>query len=446
MKKLKNQHDDKDLFGLWQSRGTTYVRMPIIAFIGGVLVLVALVIMVWSMTREPNTQLRVRNLTELTTIMPSLVGLTQSSLEQGNDVRLLQNGDGFFPPLFREIAAAKHSIHLESYIWYEGDLSRQIVPLLAQKARQGVEVRVLVDASGGKQLKGDAQKTLEAAGVKVAHFHPIRISNLGRLNNRDHRKIVILDGRIAYTGGFGFADEWTGHAQDKKHYRDTGLRLEGPVVHRLQAAFSENWIEETGEIPADAKFFPVIPPVGTTPAHVAYTSPTGSISSVQILYYLAIRAAKREIIIQNPYLLPDGAAIDALQEAVQRGVSVKIMVPSDDATDNAIVQHASHHHFGTLLKRGVRIWEYQPTLLHQKVIIVDGLWASVGSTNFDDRSFQLNDEINVGVLDARIAAELRAAFEADLRHARERKFDEWSNRSLWHKTVDGVAYLGRSQL
>ncbi len=309
-----------------------------------------------------------------------------------------------------------------------------------------MEVRVLVDASGGKQLKGDHKKALEDAGVKVAHFHPIRISNIGRLNNRDHRKLVILDGRIAYTGGFGFADEWTGNAQDKKHYRDTALRIEGPVVHRLQAAFSENWIEETGEIPADEKFFPHLDPAGTTPAHVAYTSPTGSISSVQILYYLAIKAARREIIIQNPYLLPDSAAIEALEEAVDRGVDVKIMVPSDDATDNAIVQHASHHHFGTLLKRGVKIWEYDKTLLHQKVIVIDGLWSSVGSTNFDDRSFQLNDEINVGLLDAQLAAQLRAAFAADLRHAKQRKFDEWSNRSLWHKTVDGVAYLGRSQL
>jgi cardiolipin synthase A/B len=443
---MKKQHDEKDLFGIWSSRGTTYVRMPLIAFIGGALALVLLVIVLWSITREPNTHLRVRALGELGTLMPSLVGLTQSSLEPGNAVRILQNGDGLFPLLFREIGAARESIHLESYIWYDGQLTRQLVPLLARKAKQGVEVRVLVDASGGRQLKDEQKKTLEDAGVKVAHFHPIRISNIGRLNNRDHRKMVILDGRIAYTGGFGFADEWTGNAEDKKHYRDTALRLEGPVVHRLQAAFSENWIEETGEIPADAKFFPHLTPAGSTPAHVAYTSPTGSISSVQILYYLAIKAARREIIIQNPYLLPDSAAIEALEEAVDRGVSVKIMVPSDDATDNAIVQHASHHHFGTLLKRGVRIWEYDKTLLHQKVIVIDGLWSSVGSTNFDDRSFQLNDEINVGLLDQQLAAQLRAAFAADLRHAKERKFDEWSNRSLWHKTVDGVAYLGRSQL
>lgn len=443
---MKKQHDDKDLFGIWSSRGTTYVRMPLVACIGGVLALVILIVLIWSMTREPNTRLRVRNIGELASLMPSLVGLTQSSLEEGNDVRILQNGDQFFSPLLREIAEAKQSIHLESYIWYDGKLTQQLVPLLAQKARQGVEVRILVDASGGKQLKGDAQKMLEDAGATVAHFHPIRISNLGRLNNRDHRKLVILDGRIAYTGGFGFADEWTGDAQDKKHYRDTGLRLEGPVVHRMQAAFSENWIEETGEIPADAKFFPHIAPAGTTPAHVAYTSPAGSVSSVQILYYLAIKAARHEIIIQNPYLLPERAAIDALEEAVARGVDVKIMVPSTDATDNPLVQHASHHHFGTLLKQGVKIWEYDRTLLHQKVIVIDGLWSSVGSTNFDDRSFQLNDEINVGLLDAKLAAQLRAAFAADLRHAKQRSFAEWQDRSLWHKTVDGVAYLGRSQL
>lgn len=444
--KMKKQHDDKDFFGIWTNRGTTYVRMPLIAFLGGLLVLTLLVIVIWSMTREPATELHVRKLGELQTLLPSLVGLTQSSLEQGNAVEVLQNGDAFFPAVFRDVAAARVSVHVESYIWYDGQLSRQFTQLLAKKAREGVEVRVLVDGSGGKAVKGEQQKTLEAAGAHVALFHPPRFRDLGRINNRDHRKLVIIDGRIGYTGGFGFADEWTGHAQDKKHYRDTGLRLAGPVVLRMQAAFTENWIEETGEIPADDKSFPHTAPAGNIPAHVAYTSPTGSISSVQILYYLAIKSAKREIIIQNPYLLPDAAAIKALEEAVQRGVDVRIMVPSDDATDNAIVQHASHHHFGTLLKRGVKIWEYKTTLLHQKVIIVDGVWSSVGSTNFDDRSFQLNDEINVGVLDAGIARQLRAAFDADLPHATQRHFDEWQKRSLWHKTVDGVAYLGRSQL
>jgi cardiolipin synthase len=170
------------------------------------------------------------------------------------------------------------------------------------------------------------------------------------------------------------------------------------------------------------------------------------VSSVQILYYMAIKSARREILIQNPYLLPEDEAIEALEEAVDRGVDVKIMVPSDDATDSALVQHASHHHFGTLLERGVKIYEYDKTLLHQKVIVVDGVWSCVGSTNFDERSFQLNDEVSIGVIDPAIAGQLRSAFANDLRHTRERKLDEWKKRGAWHKIIDGVAYLGRSQM
>ncbi|HEX2123661.1 MAG TPA: cardiolipin synthase [Thermoanaerobaculia bacterium] len=441
---MKNNDDNH--FTVWSQRGTTYVRMPLVAFIGGLLALTILTILIWSVKRKPDTALAVKTPGELSALLPSLVGLTQSSLDPGNHVQLLQNGDGFFPPLMRDIAAARESVHIETFIWYDGTLARQLAKLLAQKAREGVEVRVLVDASGGRQLDDEELAMLESAGAKVAHFHPIRLSNLGRLNNRDHRKLMIIDGRIAYTGGHGIADTWLGNGQDREHWRDTGLRLTGPVVNRLQGCFAENWVEETGEIPAGDKYFPKLPPSGPTAAHVAYTSPSGSVSSVQILYYLAIKAARREIVIQNPYLLPDREALEALEEAVQRGVDVKIMVPSDDATDSALVQHASHHHFGTMLKRGVKIWEYEKTLLHQKVIIVDGIWSSVGSTNFDDRSFQLNDEVNIGLIDAQIAAQLKAAFAADLRHARQRQFEEWQNRSLWHKLIDGLAYLGRSQL
>lgn len=440
------KHKEDDHFRLWHSRGTTYVRMPLVVFIGGLLERVVLTILIWAVKREPDTRLRVDDAGELQTMLPAIVGLTQSTLEPGNHVQVLQNGDGFFPPLFRDIAAAKKSVHVEMFIWEDGGVARQLAVLLAQKARQGVSVRVLVDGSGGRALKGEVKDMLLAAGAKVAHFHPFRISNLGRLNNRDHRKLVIIDGAIGYIGGHGISDLWNGNAQDLKHYRDTGLRIAGPLVHRMQGAFAENWIEETGEIPVDDRYFPRIGPTGTTPAHIAYTSPDGSISSVQILYYLAIKAARREIVIQNPYLLPDRQAIKALEDAVDRGVDVKIMVPSQDATDNAIVQHASHHHFGTLLKRGVKIWEYHKTLLHQKVIIVDGVWSCVGSTNFDDRSFQLNDEVSIGVVDPAIAQQLLRAFEADLKFARRVNLNEWQNRSAWHKLQDGVAYLGRSQL
>ncbi|HEX7150126.1 MAG TPA: cardiolipin synthase [Thermoanaerobaculia bacterium] len=420
--------------------------MPLIVFVALVLALTVMTVLFWSVKRDVETELRVQDTGELRTLLPSIVGLTQGSLDPGNKIEVLQNGDGFFPRMLADVAAARHSVHVETYIWYDGKLATQLLTLLAQKARQGVHVRVLVDASGGKQLDGEEQKMLMEAGAQVAHFHPITFSNLGRINNRDHRKLWIVDGRIGYTGGHGISDEWLGNAQDKKHYRDTAVRIEGPVVNRLQAAFCENWIEETGEVPAGDEYFPRLTPVGTTAAHVAYTSPQHSISSVQVLYYMAIKAARHEIIIQNPYLLPDRSAIKALEEAVARGVDVKIMVPSDDATDNAIVQHASHHHFGTLLKRGVKLWEYDKTLLHQKVIIVDGLWSCVGSTNFDDRSFQLNDELSMGIVDEGIAAQLEAAFEADLKHARRVQLEGWKDRGGWHKFIDGLAYLGRSQL
>lgn len=439
---MKNDPPNKHLT---HERGTTYLKVPIVAAAGVVIALIVMTILFWSVKRDVSMKLRVEDPGELTTLIPSLVSLTQGALEPGNDVQVLQNGDGFFPLLFRDIAAARESVHIETYIWYESKIASELAALLARKAREGVKVRVLVDASGGRQIK-KVREMLEDAGVQVGTFHPIRFSNLGRLNNRDHRKLWIIDGRIAYTGGYGIADEWTGHAQNKERYRDTGVRISGPVVNHLQGAFAENWIEETGEIPAGDSYFPRVARTGQTTAHAAYTSPTGSVSSVQILYYMAIKAARREILIQNPYLLPDDQAIAALEDAVKRGVDVRIMVPSDDATDSPIVQHASHHHFGTLLRRGVKLYEYQPTLLHQKIMVIDGLWSCVGSTNFDDRSFQLNDEITVGFVDPAIAAQLRAAFAEDLRKTQQRHFKEWQARSLWHKMIDGLAYLGRSQL
>lgn len=427
--------------------GTDTVRVPVIVFGSLIIVVIVLTLFLWSVWRgSRDVHLQVRNPGDLQTLLPSIVGLTQASLDGGNQVQLTQNGDGFFPLLLRDIATARESVHIESYIWQTGKICDDLSLLLARKAREGVEVRLMVDASGGHKMTDKDAKLMQDAGVKLARFHPLRISNVGRLNNRDHRKIMIIDGRIGYIGGYGISETWTGHAQDKQHYRDTGLRVVGPAVNRMQAAFCENWIEETGEIPAGDKYFPKPQPAGTTQAHLAYTSPTGSISSVQVLYYLAISAARREVIIQNPYLLPDEDAMQAMRDAVKRGVDVKVMVPATESTDSPIVQHASHHHFGNLLEAGIKIWEYDKTLLHQKVIVVDGVWSCVGSTNFDDRSFSLNDEISMGVLDPQIAAQLRAAFTGDLHHAHQRHLEEWRNRGLWHKLIDGVAYMAHGQL
>lgn len=431
---------------IWHKRGTHVVHLPTIALVAMIVTIIGLTILLWSVERGRDTKLNVKQPGELRALIPSIVGLTQSSLDQGNQVVLLQNGDEFFPPLLRDIAAARQSVHIESYIWWEGDICNELAKLLALKAREGVEVRLLLDASGGHKLDGTLETIMRDAGVQVRKFHPLRISNLGRMNNRDHRKMMVIDGRVAYVGGFGIAKEWTGHGQDKDHWRDMGVRVTGPVVNRLQGAFCENWIEETGEIPAGEKYFPPIPAAGTTAAHVAFTSPSGSVSSVQVLYYLAINAARREILIQNPYMLPDDQAIESLAAAVKRGVDVRIMVPATTSTDSPIVQHASHHQFGTLLKRGIKVYEYRKTLLHQKVIEVDGVWTCIGSTNFDDRSFQHNDEISVGLIDPAIAAQVHATFENDMRESRQRTFAEWKSRSLWHKAIDGIAYLGHGQL
>jgi cardiolipin synthase len=431
---------------IWHKRGTKVVRVPLVMVIATFVTIIGLTVMLWSVERGRKTHMRVEQPGEFSVLLPSIVGLTGGNIDSGNKVDLLENGDGYFPRLLEGINGAKLSINLESYIWWNGDICLQIAEALAAKARQGVEVRVLLDASGAHKMDGKLLELMTKAGCQVRKFHPIRFSNLGRLNNRDHRKIAIIDGRIGFIGGHGIAEQWTGHAQDRDHWRDTALRVEGPVVNRLQSAFCENWTEETGEITAGDRFFPKPVTAGNVSAHVAYTSPSGSVSSVQVLYYMAIASARREIIIQNPYMLPDADAIEALSAAVKRGVHVYVMVPAAVATDSPVVQHASHHNFGTMLQRGVRIWEYQPTLLHQKILIVDGIWSCVGSTNFDDRSFQLNDEISMGVIDRTLATELRAHFQADLRLSHERHFDEWKHRGLWHKMIDGLAYLGSNEL
>ena len=332
------------------------VRISRVAVVFMITTIILLAALIWSARRRRDVHLRFGARGEIAAMLPSIVSITQGSLDGGNSAEVLQNGDQFFPRVMADIGAAKQSVHLESYIWWKGKVCDDLARLLAEKARQGVEVRLLVDASGGSRMTGENEKLMKDAGVRLAKFHPPRFSNLGRMNNRDHRKIMVIDGHIAYVGGFGIAEEWSGHAQDRDHWRDMGLRLTGPIVAHLQGAFSENWIEETGEVPAGPKYFPQLQPTGSVLAHVAYTSPEGSATSVQLLHYLAIGSARRSITIQNPYLLPDTDTLEQLNAAVKRGVNVRIMVPSVDVNDSPIVQHASHHRYGPLLRRGVKLW------------------------------------------------------------------------------------------
>jgi cardiolipin synthase len=412
------------------------------------LVIATLWLFLWNTNRRRSKEQFVRSGgATIDDMIPTLIGLTEGAIDPGNRVEILQNG-AYFDRMLEDIAAATKSIHIETFVWWNGDICDRIADALAQRARDGVEVRLLIDYSGSSRAKKrhDLLKFLRDSGCEAHLFHPLRMTNLGRMNNRTHRKIGVFDGRIAYVGGHGIAKEWTGNAEDREHWRDTFVRMEGPVATTVQGVFCENWIEETGSVPTGPKYFPDLHPVGETDAHVAFASPRDSISTVQLLYYLAIGGAEKELLIQNPYFLPHSDAIEEMKEAVKRGVDVRIMMPAPEVIDSPIVQHASHHHFGDLLENGVRVFEYTKTLLHQKVMIVDGKWSCVGSTNFDDRSFLLNDEVSVGFTDPGIAQQLRDAWFEDLKNCREITFEEWRTRPWTHKLLDGLGFLMRREL
>jgi len=420
------------------------VSLPIWMAILIAILFVALVLILWSVKRRRRPHLK-SGFNAGDGLHNTVSGLAQATCVDGNKVELLQDG-AFFDQLFADMKAATSTINFETFLSKEGELTRRLTALLLEKAGKGVEVRVLLDGSGGKDYGTDDIDRMVAAGCQVRKFHPFRISNLGRLNNRTHRKIAIIDGRIGFVGGHCMVDTWLGEAQDKKHFRDISARVEGPVVAQIQSAFTDHWIEETGEVIAGDRFFPSLEACGKTTANLAYVSPVGGPSAVKLLHYVAIHGAKQSITIQNPYFLPDDDAIDALVAAVKRGVKVRVMIPAVEATDSKIVQHASHHHYGTLLKQGIRIFDYQKTLLHQKVFTIDGEWSSVGSCNFDDRSFEINDEVTLVTYDKAIARELEETFERDLADSEERKFDEWKNRPWVHKLKDGAAFLVNEQL
>ena len=287
----------------------------------------------------------------------------------------------------------------------------------------------------------DAEKQLEHAGCKLVKFHRWQLRNIGVLNERDHRKLAILDGRLAFVGGHCIVDQWLGDAEDGNHYADVSVRLEGPIVHCVQAAFSENWVGHTGELFMGDDVFPRLERAGDVTALVAYVKPEGSAPAVKILHHGVICCARKRLWIQNPYFIPEPAAIDAMGDAVKRGVDVRVLMPGASGSDNPIVQHAGHRNFEKLLRCGVRLFEYPATLLHQKVLTIDGVWSMVGSANFDDRSFETNDEITLGLLDEATARRLDGIFEKYAANAEEIRLEVWRRRSPAHRLLDQAFYL-----
>ena len=395
-------------------------------------VIIFLLVMLWSILHERQSHVRVPRLANFEQALPSIANLTGSAILPGNAVQVLQNGDQFFPALLDDVAKARQSIHLETYVWWKGEICERVARAMADAARRGVEVRITLDATGSHKGDDKLYDMMKAAGVKIALYHPYRLSDLALLNNRTHRKLAVFDGHVAYVFGHGIAEEWTGHAQDEKHWRDTGVRLQGPIVNSVQAVFAQNWVDETAEVLVGEKYFPHLPAAGPVRAHMTASAPRGGVSEMELLSKLAMATAQKELIIQNPYFIPDQELVDLIINATQRGVRVRLMIPGG-VTDSGVVRHAGHAQFQQLLDHGVEIYEYQPTLNHEKIMIIDGLWSFVGSTNFDDRSLDINDEASVGLIDPQVAGQLIAAFEADVKKSKRLDAESWKQRSAWQK-------------
>jgi cardiolipin synthase len=363
----------------------------------------------------------------------------------GNTVKELLNGDQIFAAMLEAIRGARVSISFETYIYWSGEIGREFAEALADRARDGVLVHVLLDWAGSQKLDKEALQLMEAAGVQIEKYHPLRWYNLGRMNNRTHRKLLVVDGRIGFTGGVGIADKWRGNARSPEEWRDTHFRVEGPVVTQIQAAFLDNWMKSRGEVLHGDAYFPKLEPAGEHRAQMFKSSATEGSESVRLMYLMSLTAAKKRVLISNSYFVPDDLAVETLVAACKRGASVQIIVPGPHI-DAEVTRKASRSRWGKLLEAGVEIYEYQPTMYHCKVMIVDGLWVSVGSTNFDSRSFRLNDEANLNIQDGAFAKRQTAIFEEDLQSARRVTLEEWKHRPLKEKVMEHLAGLLRSQL
>jgi len=363
----------------------------------------------------------------------------------GNRVQVLNNGQEIFPAMLEAIHAAKYTITFETYIYWSGEIGREFSDALSDRAREGVEVNVTIDWGGSLKMDQSLLESMEQAGVKIHRYRPLAWYTLHRVNNRTHRKLLVVDGRIGFTGGVGVADQWMGHAQDPKHWRDTHYRIEGPVVSQVQAAFNDNWIKTTGRVLNGDHYYPALSPAGESDAQLFLASPAGGSESMHLMYLLSIAAAETRIDLAAAYFVPDELITQAVLEARQRGVRIRVMLPGPHI-DSDSVRLASKASWGPLLEAGVEIYEYQPTMLHTKLLIIDGLLVSVGSTNFDIRSFRLNDEASLNVYDRELAAHMTQIFEQDLEHTQRYDLARWQNRPLREKLFEKFVLPIRSQL
>lgn len=363
----------------------------------------------------------------------------------GNHVVDYENGDEIFPAMLEAIGSARETITFETYIYWSGDIGQRFADALGERARAGVAVHLMIDWVGSIKMDESMLEDMKSAGVLVERYRPLHWYNLGRMNNRTHRKLLVIDGRVGFTGGVGIADQWTGHAQDPDHWREAHFRIEGPAVAQMQSAFNDNWIKTTGTLLNGPAYFPPLEPVGDMAAHLFIASPAGGSESMHLMYLSAIAAADHSIDLAASYFVPDELITKALVAARLRGVRVRVLLPGEHI-DSETVRLSSKAGWGELLQAGIEIHEYKPTMLHVKLLIVDDELVSLGSTNFDIRSFRLNDEASLNVYNRDFATRMTEVFEKDLKDAKQYSYEMWSRRPLHEKLAEKFVRPLRSQL
>ncbi len=367
------------------------------------------------------------------------------AIVSGNRILAYQNGDEIFPAMLSAIDAATKTVTFETFIYWSGDIGKRFADALSARARAGVEVRVTVDWVGSMKMDETLLKQMQESGVRLERYRPLHWYNLGRMNNRTHRKLLVVDGRVGFTGGVGIADPWLGDAENPDHWRDTHFRIEGPVVAQVQAAFNDNWIKTTGELVNGPQYFPPLQAVGDQDAHLFIASPAGGSESMHMMYLMAIAASTQTIDLAAAYFVPDDLIMKSLLAARQRGVRVRVLVPGKHI-DSDLVHRASKASWGELLRAGVEVYEYLPTMMHIKMMVIDGEMTSVGSTNFDIRSFRLNDEASLNIYDGAFAQQMTGVFEQDLTQSQRYSYAMWQARPLREKLIEKLVYPVRSQL
>ena len=367
-------------------------------------------------------------------------------ISEGSEVELLVNGDQIFPAIMETIRSAQETLTFETYVYWRGDITEELTDAICERAQAGVEVKVLLDALGSVQMDTTQIDRMSDAGATVRRFRPIRPYTMRRLANRSHRRVLVADGKVGMTGGVGIAEEWTGDAEDSDHWRDTHVRLEGPVVRHLQGCFTEHWLEATGEVLSGEEYLPHLEPRedGGKVQLVRSKSGVGD-TNVETLYYLAIASARKSLDLTSAYFVPRPAFTDALAEAAERGVDVRILVPGP-FIDKGFVRVAGRDSYAQLLDAGARLFEYQPTMLHAKSLTIDGCWSSVGTVNFDNRSFQLHDEIMLGVWDDHFASLLTEQFDKDIERSDEITKERWAGRGVRTRAAEASMRVFRREL